>query len=99
MSRFTPQELICPDHDQVMSYSGIRPIFVEIETVDRHGKKQIKYMTQDCFFWKCPNCNMQQCKEKKKTDDLSLAMPLCYVCNSVRTYSKICNECRDNKIE
>ena len=36
---------------------------------------------------------------KKKTDDLSLAMPLCYVCNSVRTYSKICNECRDNKIE
>ena len=97
MSRFIPQELICPDHDKVMTYSGIRPIFVEIESVDLHGKKQLKYVTRDCFFWKCPNCNMQQCKEKKADD--SLAMPLCYVCNSVRTYRKICHECRENEIE
>jgi len=99
MSRFTPQELICPDHDQVMSYSGIRPIFVEIETTDQNGKKQLKYVTKDCFFWKCPNCNIQQCKERKKTDDSSVAMPLCKICNSVRTYRTICHECRENEIE
>ena len=99
MRKFNPQELICPDHDKVMEYSGLRPIFDEIETTDQNGKKQLKYVTKDCHFWKCPKCNIQQHKERTKIDDLSIAMPLCDLCNSVRTYRTICHECRENEIE
>jgi hypothetical protein len=81
--------LLCPDHNKMMGYLGVQPIMKQV-IIDN----KLNYISEYYHVWKCDNCG-RSANRKKWQKEL---LPNCTVCKSVRTYRKICHECRKETI-
>ena len=55
-----PDELICPEHNKVMGYSGVQPIMKQVVL-----NNKINYVTEQYHVWKCPSCGISLSKERE----------------------------------
>ena len=58
-----PDELVCPDHNYVMGYSGVHPIMKQF-VVD----KKLEFVSDYYHVWKCPGCGRSVSRKKEKND-------------------------------
>ena len=56
-----PDELVCPDHNKVMGYSGVHPIMKQVVINDK-----LDYASDYYHVWKCPSCGTSISRKKEK---------------------------------
>jgi hypothetical protein len=56
-----PDELVCPDHNKVMRYSGVCPIMKQVVINDK-----LDYTSDYYHVWKCPGCGRSVSRKKEK---------------------------------